>query len=80
MSKPENRYVVAMDMYVYAPNDYMAKKRADDIKKMVDEYDYAANTKVQTIGEQPFGSINYREIKDVTYYASEKITKPKLPF
>ena len=28
MNKKENRYVVQMDMYVYAENDYMAKKRA----------------------------------------------------
>ena len=28
MSRDENRYVVTMDMYVYAPNDYMARKRA----------------------------------------------------
>ena len=37
--KQDTRYVVAIDMYVYAPNDYMAKKRADDIRKMIDDYD-----------------------------------------
>ena len=31
MSK-EKRYVVQMEMYVYADNDYMAKKRANDLK------------------------------------------------
>ncbi len=78
--KQDKRYVVTMDMYVYAENDYMAKKRADDIRRLIDDYDYAANTKVKTIGEQPFGSLDYREMKDVTYYASKKSTNPKLPF
>lgn len=77
--KQDTRYVVAIDMYVYAPNDYMAKKRADDIRKMIDDYDHAANAKVNTIGEQPFGTMNYREFKDVTYYVKQVEDKP-LPF
>ena len=36
MSK-EKRYVVKMDMYVYAENDYMARKRAHQMKKKIDE-------------------------------------------
>ena len=30
------RYVVQMDMYVYADNDYMAKKRANDLRLSID--------------------------------------------
>ena len=77
--KKDNRYVIVMDMYVYAGNDYMAKKRADDIRKLIDDYDYAFDTKVKTIGEQPFGTINYRGFKDITYYVKQAKDEP-LPF
>ena len=31
--KDQKRYVVEIQMYVYADNDYMAKKQADKIAK-----------------------------------------------
>ena len=30
------RYVVQMEMYVYADNDYMARKRANDLRLSID--------------------------------------------
>ena len=36
MSKKENRYVATIEMYVYADNDYMAKKRANDLKLSIE--------------------------------------------
>ena len=36
MNKENKRYVVTMDMYVYADNDYMAKKRANDLKLSIE--------------------------------------------
>ena len=36
MNKKEKRYVVQMDMYVYAENDYMARKRANDLRLNLD--------------------------------------------
>ena len=38
MRRDENRYVVTMDMYVYAPNDYMARKRAHKMRESLDNY------------------------------------------
>ena len=35
MSK-EKRYVATIEMYVYAENDYMAKKRANDLKLSIE--------------------------------------------
>ena len=32
MNGENKRYVVQMEMYVYADNDYMAKKRANDLR------------------------------------------------
>ena len=36
MSGENKRYVVQMEMYVYADNDYMAKKRANDLRLSID--------------------------------------------
>ena len=40
MNKENKRYVVQMDMYVYADNDYMAKKRANDLRLSIDNRRY----------------------------------------
>lgn len=77
MSRNENRYVVTMDMYVYAPNDYMARKRAH---KMADSLDnYGRNPKIIEIGEQPFASMNYRKLEDISK-PSDKSKDDPLPF
>jgi hypothetical protein len=44
-----------MDVYVYAPNDYMARTRAH---KLADKID----ADVTEIGEQPFASMSYRKL------------------
>ena len=70
----EKRYVVSMDVYVYAENDYMARKRA---YKMVDSLDkYGRNPSITEIGEQPFASMNYRKLEDI----SKPVKNEKLPF
>ena len=72
----EDRYVVTMEMYVYAPNDYMARRRAH---KMADSLDkYGRNPKITEIGEQPFASTQYRELDDISK-PSDKSDGP-LPF
>ena len=64
MNRKEKRYVVTMDMYVHAENDYMARKRAH---KMVDSLDkYGRNPKITEIGEQPFASLHYRKLEDIS--------------
>ena len=70
----DKRYVVTMDMYVYAPNDYMARKRAH---KMADSLDkYGRNPSITEIGEQPFASLDYRKLEDI----SKPVKNEKLPF
>ena len=71
MSK-DKRYVVTMDMYVYAENDYMARKRAHKLAEKID-------ADVTEIGEQPFASINYRKLEDHSKPSSRDKDEP-LPF
>ena len=71
MSK-DKRYVVTMDMYVYAENDYMARKRAHKVAEKID-------ADVTEIGEQPFASINYRKLEDHSKPSSRDKDEP-LPF
>jgi hypothetical protein len=76
MSK-DKRYVVQMEMYVYAENDYMARKRAHKLKGAFDKYDRKPG--ITGIGEQPFATMSYRKLDDI----SEPISKIKdvpLPF
>ena len=74
MSK-ENRYVVTMDMYVYAENDFMARKRAhklaDGLKSKLDN-----QAAVLDIVEQPFGTLGNRKLKDISKPSSGE----KMPF
>ena len=73
----DNRYVVTMDVYVYAPNDYMARRRAH---KMVDSLDkHGRNPKIIKIGEQPFASTHYRKLDDISK-PSDKSNDGPLPF
>jgi hypothetical protein len=75
--KDKKRYVVTMDMYVYAENDYMARKRAHKMKDAFDKHDRRPS--ITEIGEQPFASMTYRKLEDI----SEPISKVKdepLPF
>ena len=68
----DNRYVVTMDVYVYAENDYMARKRGHKLAEKID-----AN--VTEIGEQPFASFNYRKLDDFSKPTDKSDDKP-LPF
>ena len=71
MSK-EKRYVVTMDMYVYAENDYMARKRAHKLAEKID-------ADVTEIGEQPFASMRYRKLDDHSK-PSDRSNDAPLPF
>ena len=72
MSK-DKRYVVTMDVYVYAPNDYMARTRAH---KLADKID----ADVTEIGEQPFASIQYRKLDDHSKPSPRDKSDDPLPF
>ena len=75
----EKRYVVQVEMYVYADNDYMARKRADSIRKVIDQKDYADYVKVTEIGEQAFATPNYRKLDDPSFTPKDRSNEP-LPF
>ena len=75
----EKRYVATIEMYVYAENDYMAKKRAHDLKLSIENRRHSAQVKVTEIGEQPFGSFDYRKLEDPTFTPKDMSNKP-LPF
>jgi len=78
MSK-EKRYVVTMDMYVYADNDYMARKRAHKMRDKIDKEMGGARPSITEIGEQPFASMSYRKLDDISEPIS-KIKDEPLPF
>ena len=78
MKNKEKRYVVTMDMYVYAENDYMAKKRANDLKLSIENRRHSDQIKISEIGEQPFASFDYRKL-DSTEFIKKESNEP-LPF
>ena len=79
MMKNKKRYVVQMEMYVYAENDYMAKKRANDLKLSIENRRHSDQVKVSEIGEQPFASFNYRKLDD-PIFTNKDIIYDELPF
>jgi hypothetical protein len=65
--REKKRYVVTMDMYVYADNDYMARKKSHELKdgisasaKIIDQI------KILEIGEQPFATTDFRKLDDIS--------------
>jgi len=73
----KKRYVVTMDMYVYAENDYMARKRAHKLRDTLDGYNRRPS--ITEIGEQPFASMSYRKLEDISEPTSKDKDEP-LPF
>jgi|TARA_R100000081_G_scaffold35840_1_gene16554 sulfur transfer complex TusBCD TusB component (DsrH family) len=69
----KKRYAVVIDTYVYAENDYMARKIAHGIKRNITSGDHA---RVIEIAETPFASLQSRELEDI----SEPTKKVELPF
>lgn len=51
----KKRYVVTMDVHVYAKDDYSARYKAHKLANKV-------GADVTEIGEQPFASFNYRKL------------------
>ncbi len=68
-----------MEMYVYAENDYMARKRANDLRLSIDNRRHSQDVEVKEIGEQPFASTYYRKLDNPTFTPKEKNNEP-LPF
>jgi hypothetical protein len=79
MNRENKRYVVTMDMYVYADNDYMAKKRAHDLKLSIENRRHSDQVGIVEIGEQPFASREYRKLDDPLFTPKDLSNEP-LPF
>ena len=64
--RQEKRYIVTLNVRVYAENDYMAKKRAHQLKEVIDRNWDEGEVVIEEIGEQPFASLNYRKLEDIS--------------
>jgi hypothetical protein len=64
MEERRKRYAVTLDVYVYAKNDYMARKKSHELAEEIDAKHVNATTNVTEIGEQPFASMAYRKLEE----------------
>ena len=60
----DKRYVVKFEAYVYAPNDYMARKRAHKVNDEINAMNNVQDSEVVEIGSQPFASFDYRKFME----------------
>ena len=79
MARKENRYVVTFEAYVYADNDYMARKKSHAVNDSINAIMNVQNSDVMDIVEQPFGTIGNRKLDDISKPVSNDKDKP-LPF
>tara|TARA_B100002019_G_scaffold141132_1_gene121569 strand:+ start:466 stop:705 length:240 start_codon:yes stop_codon:yes gene_type:complete len=79
MSKKDNRYVVTFEAYVYAPNDYMARKRAHAVNDSINAIMNVQDSDITGIVEQPFGTLGNRKLDDISK-PREKGEDKELPF
>ena len=75
----DNRYVVTFEAYVYADNDYMARKKSHAVNDSINAIMNVQNSDVMDIVEQPFGTIGNRKLDDISKPVSKDKDKP-LPF
>ena len=78
-TQKDNRYVVTFEAYVYAPNDYMARKKAHDVNDSINAIMNVQDSEIKQIGEQPFATMHFRELEDITKPRDKADDKP-LPF
>ena len=79
MQEKRKRYAVTLDVYVYAKNDYMARKKSHELAEEIDSKHPNARTNVTEIGEQPFASLAYRKLDDKSRPSNKEKDEP-LPF
>ena len=79
MANKDDRYVVTFEAYVYAPNDYMARKRAHAVNDSINAIMNVQNSDILGIVEQPFGTIGNRKLDDISKPRSKDKDEP-LPF
>jgi hypothetical protein len=79
MARKENRYVVTFEAYVYADNDYMARKKSHAVNDSINAIMNVQDSDVMDIVEQPFGTIGNRKLDDISKPRDKDEDKP-LPF
>ena len=79
MEEKRKRYAVTLDVYVYAKNDYMARKKSHELAEEIDAKHVNARANVTEIGEQPFASLAYRKLDDKSRPSNKEKDEP-LPF
>mgnify|MGYP003150901058 FL=1 len=72
------RYLVTLDMYVYAENDHMARVEVHDLVENCNNNEEVYNTQILEISEQPFGSMKCRTLEDISNPVENNPTE--LPF
>lgn len=66
MDNKKTRYVVTMEMYVYAKDDYMARMEAHKLEDKINRASMNADAKISEIGVQPFASMHYKQLDNIT--------------
>ena len=75
----DNRYVVTFEAYVYAENDYMARKRAHAVNDSINAIMNVQDSDITGIVEQPFGTMGNRKLDDISKPTPSGQDEP-LPF
>ena len=75
----QNRYVVTFEAYVYADNDYMARKKSHAVNDSINAIMNVQDSEVTDIVEQPFGTLGNRKLDDISKPVPKEDDKP-LPF
>jgi len=81
MDNKKTRYVVTMEMYVYAKDDYMARMEAHKLEDKINRASMNADAKISEIGVQPFASMHYKKLDDYSRPSKLDSNDPEeLPF
>ena len=79
MADKDNRYVVTFEAYVYAENDYMARRKSHAVNDSINAIMNVQDSEVMDIVEQPFGTMGNRKLDDISK-PRDKDKDDKLPF
>ena len=78
--KKEKRYVMTVDMYVYGEDDYTARKNAHKMLDKIDEKYPNARPEITEMGIQPFATVDYMELDDLSKPIPKEKKDEPLPF
>ena len=77
--RDDNRYVVTFEAYVYAENDYMARRKSHAVNDSINAIMNVQDSEVMDIVEQPFGTMGNRKLDDISK-PRDKNKDKDLPF